>query len=576
MDITAPSEEWVLGLGGSSHDFAAALARGTDIQVAIEAERVTRKKYVRPLWYEDPSRSCVDYCLETANISRDQLSRVVSCDLLPHRARARFDGIPVHIYPHHLAHAASVGMLLEPTESAVIMVIDGMGSPCSAAQRAEVNPEVLPNFDSVERETFSFFTYENGDLTPIGATRGQGFLEYVDLTTGAKNSIGLLYEMITAMLGFHPLETGKTMGLAPWGRPRFLDLLLDFTSFGDDLNHVFAFDPYDLRFQETVTRVLEREECSFTVRADVAASVQALFTRTLMHCYELVADPRFDAVCIAGGCGLNSVANGVLADRLDGRARLVVPPHTSDAGIALGALWLDRHRAEDSPVKLTLANKPLIPNIARPGRLYSAQERRTAAAAHYRQLALDTRVTSAADLAKALAEGKVIGVFNGPSEIGPRALGGRSVLADPRDPATRERINRRIKHREPFRPLAPIVLTEHFDEYFFPAAAKDYYMLVVAQANQKCRLEAPSVVHVDGSARVQIVDEDSDPFLAEVLREFYSLTGLPILLNTSFNRRGEPIVESPDDAIRAFLEMGLDGLYLEGDFYFSVNAQEAG
>jgi len=190
----------------------------------------------------------------------------------------------------------------------------------------------------------------------------------------------------------------------------------------------------------------------------------------------------------------------------------------------------------------------------------------------YPRLALDCSVAGPEQLARVIAAGRIVGLLQGRSEIGPRALGGRSVLADPRSPLVRERINRNIKLREPFRPLAPMVLADHFDEYFYPSGTKDYFMLTVARATDRCSREAPAVVHVDGGARVQIVDESSDPFLVRLLTEFHELTGVPILLNTSFNRRGEPIVETPEQAIEAFLEMGLDGLYLQDQFWLSASS----
>jgi carbamoyltransferase len=189
----------------------------------------------------------------------------------------------------------------------------------------------------------------------------------------------------------------------------------------------------------------------------------------------------------------------------------------------------------------------------------------TAAAA---AVGLDSATGGAADLARRLANGEIIAVFDGASEIGPRALGGRSILADPRQANIREVLNRTIKHREPFRPLAPIVLSEHFDEYFTPATAANEFMLVIADATELCKRAAPSTVHVDGTARVQVVPADESIFVRRVLASFHDLTGVPVLLNTSFNRRGEPIVETPDQAVAAFLDMGLDGMWLDGLYIF--------
>src|SRR5688572_4478815 len=185
----------------------------------------------------------------------------------------------------------------------------------------------------------------------------------------------------------------------------------------------------------------------------------------------------------------------------------------------------------------------------------------------YPQLVQDASVQCGSDLARVLAQGAIVGVLNGPSEIGPRALGGRSIFADPRDAMTRERLNRRIKHREPFRPLAPMVLRSRYSDYFLDDRCADPFMLKVARARERCNRDAPAVVHVDGTARVQVVPDDGDAFLVELLRAFEASTGVGVVINTSFNRRGEPIVESPADAVDAFLGMELDGLYMDGAFY---------
>ena len=202
--------------------------------------------------------------------------------------------------------------------------------------------------------------------------------------------------------------------------------------------------------------------------------------------------------------------------------------------------------------------------------MYTTAECHDAVRDHYPLLALDASIENAEQLAREIACGSIVGLFNGPSEIGPRALGGRSILADPRAALIREKLNRQVKHREPFRPLAPMILFERFAEYFDDARQSDPFMLKVARATDRCKREAPAVVHIDGTARIQVVDMNGDPFLRRLLDAFAKETGLPLILNTSFNRRGEPIVETPDDAIDAFLAMKLDGLYLDGSFYRAV------
>lgn len=550
-------EEWVLGLGGSSHDFAAALMRDTDIIVAVEEERVSRRKHGFAWWYQNPVGRSVQYCLDAAGIRLEDVSRIVSSDLLPYKARHDF-AVPMTLYPHHLCHAASAFMMLPSAARAAILVYDGMGS---------IRTTRGGSLPLNTRETFSFFRSAEGRLECLGTTFGESVFEHDGYPSGCTNSIGMVYEMVTAMLDFDLYDSGKTMGLAAHGRPRYVDEFRRFATFGTTPDQCFSFDPTHPEFVALIQDALIAERHGFAVKADLAASVQALLDETLLSCIALFGTEGYDAIALAGGCALNTVANSALASRLPGAVRLLVPPHASDAGLCMGALWLDAHERQSGPFSLTFNGGPLDPAISRPGRTYEAWECEEAVRAFYPRLAHDSAGSTPAGLAKILAEGEIVGVFSGRSEIGPRALGGRSILADPRRAMVRERINRELKGREPFRPLAPMVLAHRFDDYFVDPRQADRFMLRVARATDRCRQDAPAVVHVDGTARVQVVDEQTDPFLKALLEAFESETGIPILLNTSFNRRGEPIVETPLDAVDAFVGMGLDALYLDGALY---------
>lgn len=552
--------EWILGLGGSSHDFSAALMHGTDIVVAVEEERVSRRKHGFAWWYQNPVANSVRYCLDAAAIGIGQVSRAVSSDLLPYKVR-RDLGVPITLYPHHLCHAASALMMLPPTSRAAILVYDGMGS--IRAPSTEPNPLNT-------RETFSFFRARDGRLECLGTTCGESLREHNEYPAGCTNSIGMVYEMVTAMLDFDLYDSGKTMGLAAHGRPRFLDDFRRHARFGSRPDGCFMYDPVAPELHATIESALAAGAHGFGVKADLAASVQALLEETLLSCFALFDGETYDVFALTGGCALNTVANSVLAARLPGGVSLLIPPHAGDTGLSLGALWLDAREREPDPFTLTFDGRELDPAVSRPGRIYSREEHDAAVRAFYPRLAQDVRGASPEEVAALLAGGQVIGFFSGRSEIGPRALGGRSILADPRRAMARERINREIKGREPFRPLAPMVMAERYDDYFEDPRQADRFMLRVARCTARCRAEAPAVVHVDGTARVQIVDEKTDPFLCALLRAFEALTGVPILLNTSFNRRGEPIVESPLDAVDAFLGLGLDVLFLDGDLYRSA------
>ncbi len=550
--------EWTLAIGGSEHDPSAALVCDSDIRVAIEQERLTRRKHGVALWYENPIQQAIDYCLAAEGISMGQVCRVVSSDSIPTRVRAELHRYDLRLFSHHLCHAASAYMMLPAGARAGVLVYDGYGSI-----RGAVSGNALRNL----RETFSFFLFGPDGYECFGETFGHGYLELDEFPIGVTDSIGMLYELVTGLLGYDLMDSGKTMGLSAHGMPRYLDVLESFVIYGDHPARCFQCSTDSPRLSRAIENILVAGRGSFAVRADIAASLQALVNKTLLHCASFFSGKSIDFLCISGGCGLNTVANSFLVEHLVPNLPILIPPHCGDAGLGLGALWLDQYERCRAAPKLTFRNGPLNPNLCRPGRIYSRSESHDAVRQFYPRVVLDGSINSSQDVASILADGAIIGVLNGPSEIGPRSLGGRSIFADPRSVVIREKLNRSIKRREPFRPLAPIILQSDYSEYFFDDRCADPFMLKIAKARDCCKRRAPAVVHIDGTARVQVVPEDGDPFLVGLLRAFRERTGTAVLLNTSFNRQGEPIVETPLDALDAFLGMGLDGVFIDGEFY---------
>jgi carbamoyltransferase len=546
-----------IGLGGSDHDFSAALMVGADVRVAIEQERLTRRKRGAWLWYESPIMKAINYCLTEEQKSIDDVCVFVSSDIMPRRVTHELRDYSIHLYQHHLCHAASAYMMLESPLRAGILVYDGYGSPTG---RDETHP------DRNTRETFSLFVFGPTGYKCIGQNVGLGFIED-DFPTSITNSIGMLWEMITSLIGYHPNDCGKTMGLSSYGVPRYVGHLEEFITYGNEIATCFRCATDDPAMVEMIEGLLLNGKGNFAVRADLAASLQAITNKTLLHCAGFFCEYSIDVLCLSGGCALNTVANSFLVENSNLNVPIMIPPYCGDSGIALGALWLEQFHRSGSPAKFTFRGRPVSPAISRPGRAYSESERQSAVHQFYPHIALDASITTATDLANVIAKGAIVGLFNKGSEIGPRALGGRSIIGDPRSAMTREKINRLIKGREPYRPLAPVVLKSKYDEYFLDNRNADPFMLKIAKVRESCSRLAPAVVHVDGTARVQVIPSDGDPFLIELLHAFEELTGVGILINTSFNRREEPIVESPVDALDAFLGMGLDGLYLDGEFY---------
>lgn len=554
-------QEWTLALGGSNHDASAALLYGDDIRVAIEEERLSRRKHGECYWFENPNQRAIDYCLSSEGISMRDVAHVVASDTIPTRVKYDFRHYPVREFGHHLCHAAAAYMMVPPNKKTGVIVYDGFGSERGAAVDGPLRKL---------RETISLYVFDSAIHNQIGGTLGLGLCETEEFPIGVNNSVGMLYELITACLGYDLMDSGKTMGLSSHGTPRYLGALEQFVSLSKDINQCFACATDNPSFQGTISRILSEGRDSFTTRADLAASLQLLTNRVLLHCGEFFQGSGISCLCISGGCGLNTVATAHLIEHTSLDVPVCIPPHCGDAGLGLGAAWLHEFERLGRPPQFTFRNQPISPGLCRPGRRYTAASCRAAAQEFYPRLAYDPSYNSPSRIAHFIAEGGIVGVLNGPSEIGPRALGGRSIIADPRKVLTRERINRTIKKREPFRPLAPIVLRSNYAKYFHDERMADEFMLKVSQVRERCTQEAPAVVHVDGTARVQVIPEDGDPLLVELLRSFEAETGVGLLINTSFNRRGEPIVETPHDAVDAFLGLGLDALYLGGEFYLPV------
>ena len=261
-------------------------------------------------------------------------------------------------------------------------------------------------------------------------------------------------------------------------------------------------------------------------------------------------------LCVAGGVALNCVANGRIV-REAGYDNVWIQPAAGDDGIAIGCAYYGH---------LAILKKPrsFVMQHAYLGREYRAAEMR--AAAGKKMISLQTTLTASQDIcaeaARLLSQGYVLGWFSGRSEFGPRALGNRSIIADPRTAEMKDKLNRRVKHRQAFRPFAPIVLADRAQDVF-EGAEESPYMLLVKRVRPQWRDKVPAIVHVDGTARVQTVRREHNERLYRLLEQFASLTGVPVLLNTSFNVKGEPMVETPEDAIKCFLGTGIDYLVLD-------------
>lgn len=547
----------IIGISCFFHDAACCLLKEGVLIAAAEEERFSRSKHDASI----PKRA-FNYCLEEAGLTIDKvdcvayyeeptkkLARQISMMLPglasekkmmvrldPHRAKREireilgYEGL-IEYVGHHQAHAASC-FYYSGFDEAAILTVDGVGE---------------------------------WDTTSYGVGNGKG-LEILE-TVEFPHSLGLLYSTITGYLGFEVNEGEyKVMGLAPYGQPRHADLIrkliinqprgqylldlqyFDFKSFqrmySDKMSSLFGHPPRQPR-----TEILDFHK-------DLARSLQYVLEELLLdklkYLHELTGSEN---LCMAGGVALNCVANGRI--KREGPFKQVfVQPAAGDSGGALGAAAIAHKRRTNGETKSLIFNHAYLGPAFTSEEVASLVESTGVKAQDFR----GREVELIEAVAQRLAAGKIAGWFQGRMEFGPRALGARSILADPRGEKMQERINSIIKQRESFRPFAPAVLEERAAAHFDLDHASRY-MLETCQVKSPIKL--PAITHVDGSARVQTVDEETNPRFAQLLRAFERLTGCPILLNTSFNLNYEPIVCTPTDALICFILSGLDTLVLE-------------
>lgn len=441
--------------------------------------------------------------------------------------------------PHHLAHAASA-FYPSGFEEALILVCDGMGEFHSAT---------------------------------IAVGRGND-IHTIKQVPGLQ-SLGILYGVFTLYLGFFmALDEYKVMGLAPYGNPRrHFNKIMELVRLKDDGTYEIPILSQNRTLEEKetyrgtlalLTKIFGPSRAPDSTisqdHMDIAAGLQATLQAALMHLLQhFKKETEQINLCMAGGVALNCTANGVI-----NRSRLFrnvfVQPAAGDDGTALGAA-LHVQRAQDPSAHDSKMTVPLW------GPSYGDEEIAAALATHpdcqFRLFESFERLVE--EVTQRLAEGQVIAWFQGRMEFGPRALGSRSIIADPRDPKMRDRINALVKKREEFRPFAPAVTYEAAAQYFDIRRGDEATyanMLFITQVRQPFREKLPAITHVDGSARVQTVSREDNPRFWHLLDGFGKLTGMPILLNTSFNVRGQPIVRTPAEAIDTFLSANLHALVI--------------
>lgn len=582
----------ILGISAFYHDSAAALIEDGNIIAAAQEERFTRKKH-------DPGfpKYSIEYCLKEAGITLEQIDHIVFFEKpflkferlietylasVPAGFQSFKTAIPVWMKEklfqkgnliemleelddagkveekllfaeHHQSHAASA-FFPSPFEEAVILTMDGVG----------------------EWATASVAIGRGNELTTVREIQ-------------FPHSLGLLYSAMTYYTGFK-VNSGeyKVMGLAPYGEPKYADLIKDNLidikedgSFWLDqsyFNYATGLTMTSSKFHDLFGAPPRISEEDITQREmDLAASVQAVTEEVMLKmAADLASKYGIKNMCLAGGVALNCVANGKII-RAGSFENVWVQPAAGDAGGALGAALAAYYIEKKQPRTVGSNMDAMKGSYLGPEYEQSDIETRlTKAGAKFEILTDETVMT---ETAKCLEQGHAVGWFQGRMEFGPRALGGRSILGDPRNPVMQKTLNLKIKYRESFRPFAPSILRDEVSNYF-EHSADSPYMLVVAPVLEKHRKDTtkedeglfgieklniprssiPAITHVDYSARIQTVHQETNPRYHALISAFNKQTGCPIVVNTSFNVRGEPIVNTPEDAFHCFMGTEMDTL----------------
>ena len=588
---------WILGISGYYHDSAACIVKDGHIIAAAQEERFSRKKHDARF----PIHA-ITYCLQEANITLSELETIAFYEkpflkferlletylsFAPKGLLSFWQAMPVWLKEklflknrltkelgkfgplqghgplpmlsfseHHESHAASA-FYPSPYERAAILCMDGVG----------------------EWATTSVWAGNNNTITPLWEIP-------------FPHSLGLLYSAFTYYTGFK-VNSGeyKVMGLAPYGQPKYTkhikDHLIDIKPDGtfrlnmEYFNFCTGLTMTNHKFDELFGGPPRTPESTLTQREmDLARSVQEVTEEIMLQIGETIHhETGMEYLCMAGGVALNCVGNGRLL-REGPFKGIWIQPAAGDAGGAVGAALQAYHHMLGHPRTCHAPHDSMRGSYLGPAFSNEAIEQFLGTVdASYTRYAVDDFFET---VAKALAEGKIVGWFQGRMEFGPRALGGRSILGDPRNPAMQSVMNLKIKHRESFRPFAPAVLRERVAEYFELDTDSPYMLLVAPVVKNRripqaphsenlwgiellnqARSDIPAVTHLDYSARVQTVHEETNPRYYRLLQTFEKHTGCAVLVNTSFNVRGEPIVCSPEDAYRCFMRTEMDLLVLE-------------
>ncbi|MDC0884117.1 carbamoyltransferase [Nitrosopumilus sp.] len=565
-----------LGISCYYHDSAAALLKDGHVIAAVEEERFSRKKFD-----DDFPKMAIDWCLSEAKILPSQIDSIAFYDkpvlkferlldnyiaVAPRGLHSFLDVIPkwIHkrlwikneikkslkgfqgeiIFPeHHMSHAAHA-FYTSTFEDAAILNIDGVG----------------------EWSTTSYGIAKNN---------------FIEITNDLRwpHSLGLFYSAFTYFLGFKVNEGEyKLMGLSSYGKPKYYDLILDnLIDVKDDgsihLNmKYFAFTHDKVMTNKKFSELFgikpkTKDEKTLQIHFDIGASAQKVLEDVILKMVNhIYYKTKMKNLCIGGGVALNGVANYKILK--DGPFENIhIPPSPGDAGSAVGAAQYLYHIYHKNPKNTFKNSADLIQENIYVGPSFSnnkIKEFLDSKNISYRSFDRETLLKRTAQL---IADGNVVGWYQGKMEWGPRALGNRSILADPRKSEMKDILNQKIKHRESFRPFAPSIMEEYTSEYFDMDIPSPYMLMVSPVKKPK---EIPAVTHVDGTGRIQTVSKETNSLYYDLINEFFKITGVPVIINTSMNVMGEPIVNTPEEAYNMIVKTDMDYLIM-GNYLIEKN-----
>jgi carbamoyltransferase len=550
---------YILGINAYTHDTSAAIVRDGEVVAVGEEERFIRQKHT----WGFPAKS-IEFCVEEAGIGFNDIG-YIAFSFKPFLCLKRILKNTIKYLPDSLSSAIKEGRI--------------WSSRCKVKKRVAnifnkgvISYRFIPVKHHLAHAASSFFIspFEKSAIISMDAV-GEDVTTFLGYGEGNKiipvheikfpHSLGFLYNAFTIYLGFGLQgDEGKVMGLAPYGRPSYIDFFrkivrmdnkggvsldISFFDFHKSMEKI-----YGDKLVRTLGPARKKGEELKDFHKDIAASLQMRLEEVGIELAQYIKEKtKSSYLCLAGGVSLNSVMNYKILKEA-GLKGIFIQPAAYDGGTSLGAaLYLYHH---------ILGNKRNF-KLEEPafGPCYSDEEIEKLLGMCKIEYRRSDDV--AKDVANLIADGNIVGWFQGKSEIGPRALGYRSILADPRRPDMKDLLNSKVKFREGFRPYAPSVLEEDSKD-FFESLVPSPYMLLVFDVKEEKRSLIPAITHVDGTARVQTVTSISYPLYHRLISEFKKITGIPMILNTSFNIMGEPMVSTPADALRCFFSTGMDAL----------------